>query len=91
MAKDAKQVPVYAQVQAPSGNVVSAAHPTQARNPNYRPPFPVPEKGDILTKNRKYALLKVGHASFEQDGEVRITLSARPPSNVLVIPKHSRR
>jgi hypothetical protein len=91
MPKDAKPVPVYAQVKVVSKNVVSAAHPTQARNPNYRPPFLVAKKGDVVAKDGKHSLLVVGHATYEADGSTRVVLTAVPPSNVLIVPKAASR
>ena len=85
MSKAANPMDVFAVVKAAEGNVVCAAHPTQARNPNYNPPFR--QKGHADRKDPGSVLQLVGHAQQEEDGSYRIIFAGKLPQTTELVLK----
>jgi hypothetical protein len=85
MTKPSAAMPVYALVNAIDTNVVSAAHPTEAKKPNYKPPFRQQFHANTITKEEGRVLQHVGTAYLQEDGYLRIDLVDVPLSRTLYI------
>ena len=60
----------------PALTMIYSTHPTEAKNPNYKPP---------IAKNDDEALLPIGTMHPNDDGSWTIRLSSRPSGNMLVV------
>jgi hypothetical protein len=84
MAQHSESLPVYAQIEKAAKTIVYGAHPTQAKNPNYRP-LSLTENHASVTNTPEYGEELVGHGTIQEDGDIRIVLTKTPPSRTLIV------
>lgn len=85
MSTSPASMPVYALVNLVETSVVSASHPTEARNPSYKPPFNHVFLANSVAKEEDRVMQHIGTAYLQEDGGFRIDLTDLPPSRTLYI------